>query len=41
MNKEKKIACDGGVGRRANSIHFRVSCKLGVGRELHGQRHHS
>lgn len=30
MNKEKKIACDGGVGRRANSIHFRVSCKSGV-----------
>lgn len=25
MNKEKKIARDGGVGRRAKSIHFRVS----------------
>lgn len=25
MNKEKKIARDGGVGRKAKSIHFRVS----------------
>lgn len=24
MNAEKKIACDGGVGRRAKSIHFRI-----------------
>lgn len=42
MNEEKKIACDGGLGRRARSLHFRVSIYMevpGAG-ALHRLQHH-
>lgn len=38
MNEKKKIACDGGVGRRAKNIHFRVWVQMrDVGRGEKGR----